>query len=79
MDDYVARLVGLSVLDGTPYAPADLMPSSDGPWALTVTGRTFTAGRYLVAGDVAGAAVMYVSDTAPAVGEVIRIDVRSAA
>ncbi len=78
VDDYVARLVGLSVLDGTPYSPADLMPSRDGQWALTVTGRTFTAGRYLVAGDVAGAGVMYVSDTAPAVGEVIRLALRGA-
>ena len=78
VDDYVARLVGLSVLDGAHYAPADLMPSSDGRWALTVTGRTFTAGRYLVTGDVAGAGVMYVSDTAPAVGEVIRLALRGA-
>lgn len=79
VDDYVARLVGRSVLDGTSYAPTDLTATSDGSWALTVTGRTFSEGRYLVAGDVAGAAVMYVSDTAPAVGEVIRIDVRSTA
>lgn len=76
VDDYVARLVGLSVLDGDHYAPADLTPTSHGPWALTVTGRTFRAGRYLVTGDVAGTSVMYLDDSAPPVGQVVRIGVR---
>lgn len=76
VDDYVARLVGLSVLDGAHYAPADLTPTSHGPWALTVTGRTFRAGRYLVTGDVAGTSVMYLDDSAPPVGQVVRIGVR---
>lgn len=76
VDDYVAGLVGLSVIDGAAYDPQALTPASDGPWALTVTGRTFSAGRYLISGLVGTQSAMYVSDVAPAVGEVVRIGVR---
>jgi thiamine transport system ATP-binding protein len=73
VDDYVAGLVGLSVLDGKAIPPDGLGPDPRGPWELTVTGRAFSAGRYLVTGDVKGAPVTYVADEPPVVGRVVRI------
>ncbi len=78
VDDYVARLVGLSVLDGVAYPPERLQESQEGRWELRVTGRTFDDGRFLVSGTVAGQTVSYVTDTrsVPAVGRTVRIDIR---
>lgn len=73
VDAYVAGLVGLSVLDGQAYPPDRLGPDPHGPWELTVTGRTFSAGRYLVTGQVAGSAVVYLANDAPDVGQVVRL------
>lgn len=73
VDDYVASLVGLSVLGGQAFPPDGIGPDPRGPWELTVTGRTFSAGRYLVTGEVKGAPVMYLADEPPAVGQVVRI------
>lgn len=75
VDDYVARLVGLSVLDGVAYPPEQLYDVADGPWMMTVTGRSFQAGRYLVSGSVKGETVSYTCDAAdlPAVGQTVRL------
>ncbi len=78
VDDYVARLVGLSVLDDVAYPPERLQQRRGGRWELRVTGRTFDDGRFLVSGTVAGQPVSYVTDTrsVPAVGRTVHIDVR---
>lgn len=76
-DDYVARLVGLSVIDGSAYAPDQLVVQPDGPWAFTVTGRTFTSGAYLVSGTVAGEPVTYMAADVPELGAAIRLAPRS--
>ena len=78
VDDYVARLVGLSVLDGVAYPPERLQQRQGGRWELHVTGRTFDDGRFLVSGTVAGQAVSYMTDirSVPAVGRTVHIDVR---
>ncbi len=75
VDAYVARLVGLSVLDGTPYPPEALRQRPGGRWALEVTGHTFSAGRYLVTGTVAGETVTYAHEgTLPYVGAIIGLE-----
>lgn len=71
-DEYVAGLVGLSVIDGRVYAPENLIVG-DGPWEVTVTGRTYQAGRYLVTGTLADRVVRFVSATALEPGEVVRL------
>ena len=71
-DEYVAGLVGLSVIDGQAYAPENLIVG-DGPWEVTVTGRTYQAGRYLVTGTLADRVVRFVSATALEPGEVVRL------
>ncbi len=77
IDAYVAELVGLSVLDGRTYAPAQLYLDPQGPWVLTVAGRTFAAGGYLVTGSVGGQQVsLFVTDTPPEVGQSVRINAR---
>lgn len=73
IDAYVAGLVGLSVLDGRAYPPDRLGPDPRGPWEFTVTGRTFSAGGYLVTGQVGGSPVVYLADEPPVVGQVIRL------
>ncbi len=75
-DDYVARLVGLSLIDGGYYAPDQLVADPAGPWRLTVTGRTFQAGAYLVSGTVAGEPVSFLSDDPPELGASIRLTAR---
>ncbi|MCB0902752.1 MAG: ABC transporter ATP-binding protein [Actinobacteria bacterium] len=76
VDAYVARLVGLSVLDGVAYPPEELRITAQGRWALQVTGRTFLDGRYLVSGVVDGESVTFGSDarSLPAVGQTVHID-----
>ena len=75
VDAYVARLVGLSVLDGTPYPPDALRQKPGGRWSLEVTGHAFSAGRYLVTGTVAGETVTYVHEgSLPEVGAIIGLD-----
>ncbi|MEZ5119752.1 MAG: ABC transporter ATP-binding protein [Candidatus Nanopelagicales bacterium] len=76
VDAYVARLVGLSVLDGVAHPPEELHITAHGRWASRVTGRTFIDGRYLVSGVVDGESVTFVSDarSLPAVGQTVRID-----
>ncbi|MEZ5186800.1 MAG: ABC transporter ATP-binding protein [Candidatus Nanopelagicales bacterium] len=75
VDDYVARLVGLSVLDGVAYPPEQLHARADGRWLMTVTGRSFQAGRYLVTGTVGGESVTYScgADDVPEVGQAVRV------
>jgi thiamine transport system ATP-binding protein len=76
-DDYVAELVGLSVLDGHVYAPDEIYPDPQGPWQLTVAGRTFASGGYQVTGTIAGRQVSFVvTGPPPAVGQVVRIAAR---
>jgi ABC-type Fe3+/spermidine/putrescine transport system ATPase subunit len=76
VDEYVAMLVGLSVLDGNVYAPEFLRQTPRGRWELLVTGRTFEDGRYLVTGTVDGQPVSLTSDvrSLPEVGRTVRID-----
>lgn len=76
VDVYVARLVGLSVLDGEAHPPEQLGQHPRGRWELLVTGRTFMDGEYLVAGTVADQPATYVCDARclPAVGQTVRID-----
>jgi thiamine transport system ATP-binding protein len=76
VDAYVARLVGLSVLDGNVHAPEHLGQVSGGKWQVVVTGRTFEDGRYLVTGIVDGQSATFVSDvrSLPDVGRTVQID-----
>jgi thiamine transport system ATP-binding protein len=76
VDAYVARLVGLSVLDGVAHPPEELHITAHGRWACRVTGRTFIDGRYLVSGVVDGQSVTFVAGarSLPAVGQTVRID-----
>lgn len=71
-DDYVAGLVGLSVIDGRSYAPDELI-LGDGPWQVTVTGRTFQSGQYLVTAALGDRTVRFVAQTPPEVGDVVRL------
>lgn len=75
-DAYVAGLVGLSVLGGAAYAPDQLHPDPDGDWPVTVTGRTFSAGRYLVSGVSESGPVTYLADEPPQIGLSVRLGVR---
>lgn len=78
-DTYVARLVGLSVIDGTAYVPEDLHEHPDGPWLMTVTGSTFRQGRRLVSGTVDDEPVSYIaSGAAPQAGNQVRLAARQA-
>jgi thiamine transport system ATP-binding protein len=76
-DDYVARLVGLSVLDGHFYAPHDLRQAATGRWQALVTGRTFAGGQYLVSARVGAEPVLFTSpaELLPQVGMTVRLDV----
>jgi thiamine transport system ATP-binding protein len=75
IDGYVARLVGLSVLDGVAYPPDGLRNSPSGRWQLRVTGHAFSAGHYLVSGLVSGSPVTYVhAGPLPEVGATIGLD-----
>lgn len=72
-DPYVAGLVGLTVIDGVAYAPDRLGEMPGGPWVATVTGRTFTAGRYLVSATSDHGHLSYLVDAPPLVGAVVRL------
>lgn len=72
-DDYVARLVGLSVIDGQAFAPGDLVVDAEGPWEVIVTGRTFRAGEYVVTGVRDDTTITFLSPDAPAIGERLRL------
>lgn len=73
-DEYVARLVGLSVIDGVGYPPDHLAPVAGGPWRCTVTAVTFSAGEYVVTGEVGSDQVSYVArQEPPAVGQVVQL------
>lgn len=60
-DTYVARLVGLSVLDGVAYRPEQIRVAPEGAWAAVVTGSTFRDGHYLVSARVGEESVVFVS------------------
>jgi thiamine transport system ATP-binding protein len=72
-DEYVAGLVGLSVIDSCFYAPSELVVDEAGPWEAVVTGRTFSGGVYLVSGDVAGSPVTYAAAHPPEIGTRVRL------
>ena len=76
-DPYVARLVGLSVLDGAFYGPQDLRQAARGRWQALVTGRMFVGGHYLVSARVGAEPVLFHSpaDHLPEVGATVRLDV----
>lgn len=76
-DDYVARLLGLTVLDEEVFAPEQLCLAREGRWHVHVTGRTFRDGEYVVSGRVGGNPVLFVCEASqvPAVGDVVRVDV----
>jgi thiamine transport system ATP-binding protein len=75
-DTYVARLVGLSVLDGRAYRPEEIRAVGDGDWAAVVTGATFRDGHYLVTARVGQESVVFVSAVALETGTHVRLDVR---
>lgn len=75
VDGYVARLVGLSVLEEIAYPPDGLRNTVDGRWQLCVTGHAFSAGHYLVSGSVSGSPVTYVHEgPLPEVGSIVGLD-----
>ncbi len=75
-DTYVARLVGLSVLDGRAYRPEDILVAIDGPWPAVVTGSTFRDGHYLVSARVEEQSVVFVSELALETGAQVQLAVR---
>ncbi len=75
-DTYVARLVGLSVIDGRAYRPEDILAAIDGPWPAVVTGSTFRDGHYLVSARVAEQSVVFVSELALETGARVQLAVR---
>ena len=78
-DAYVARLVGLTVIDGVSYPPEVLAQDPDGPWRVTVTGATFADGRYLVSAVLDDQPVVFASDAPPPqTGQEVRIGARQA-
>lgn len=72
-DDYVARLVGLSVIAGRAYTPEQLTVDPTGELAVTVTGRTFADGRFLVTGRIDEDNVLFATTVAPDVGDTVRL------
>ena len=74
-DMYVARLVGLSVLEGRAYRPEQIRMSAGGPWSARVTGRTFRDGHHLVSAQVAGETVVVVCGRALEPGTEVRLAV----
>lgn len=72
-DDYVAELVGLSVIDGVVYSPDALVIDAQGQWEVLVTGSTYREGRYVVLGERAGRSVRLTADIPPHVGRKIRV------
>ncbi|HNL51219.1 MAG TPA: ABC transporter ATP-binding protein [Actinomycetota bacterium] len=72
-DTYVARLVGLSVLEERAYRPEDIRVAQDGPWPAVVTGSTFRDGHYLVSARVGEVPVVFVSAQPREAGAHVRL------
>ncbi len=72
-DTYVARLVGLSVLEEQAYRPEDIRVAQDGPWPAVVTGSTFRDGHYLVSARVGEVPVVFVSAQPREAGAHVRL------
>ena len=73
LDTYVARLVGLSVLEERAYRPEDIRVAEDGPWPAVVTGSTFRDGHYLVSARVGEVPVVFVSAQPREAGAHVRL------
>ena len=75
IDAYVAGLLGMSVVDGVSYRPEQVHLDARGPWAATITGRTFQDGEFLVTARVGEQTVRFVAtaDQVPQIGEAVKL------